>query len=164
MVDAKKTASGKAVQATALLQAVCINKMEAVSLLLEHKADPDLADSGGMTPLMMAAQDDHGTILDTLVHHKAAVNAVGDKYCYSAFHVTCLRSNAACAVALAKAGCDLTLRANNGETGKDIAERKDRSIGLDRGQRLLHHKAAIDAVGVLQLGPGQKSINLDNEN
>ena len=58
MVDAKDT-NGKVVQTTALMQVVWNNRLEAVELLLDHKADPNLvctlADSDGFTPLMCAA-------------------------------------------------------------------------------------------------------------
>ena len=66
MIDTKDT-NGKAIQTPALMQAVYKNKQEAVNLLLDRRADPNLASSDGQTPLMAAAQEGYSRILDTLL-------------------------------------------------------------------------------------------------
>jgi ankyrin repeat protein len=135
-------------ESTALIMAVISNQHAAVELLLERKADPNVADSNGCTPLMMAAsRDDILPILQTLLDRKdIAIDAVHPDTVLTAFHYACVVGNADCAVELARHGCDTTLRTEDGETGKELAERKKHTAVLD-GLRALVAEQEVTTQG-----------------
>lgn len=56
---------------TALAAAALKGNVQMVKLLLENKANPDLADGTGMTPLLYAAQFDNKDIITLLLKYKA---------------------------------------------------------------------------------------------
>eukprot|EP01046_Picozoa_sp_COSAG06_P045145 COSAG06_NODE_6195_length_3054_cov_8.894078_1_plen_800_part_00 len=149
--------TGEKFETTALFQAVGHDQHAAVELLLGHSANPNLADSRGFTPLMVAAGPRRATggklhILRTLLNHEANINAVDPKNYCTAFHCACLKDQADCAVELARRGCDMTLRTKRGETGKDIAERRKHTAVL----------AGLRALVVEQLRAKQQSNDADN--
>ena len=51
-----------------------LNELEAIALLLEHNADPNIADSQGITLLMRAAIAEDIQVIELLLEHKADVN------------------------------------------------------------------------------------------
>jgi ankyrin repeat protein len=125
-------ATGEKVKVTALLTAVVYEQHAAVELLLEHSANPNLADSDGATPLMEAAIGGHLPILRTLLDRKdIAINDTELEHDATAFHLACGNDKPDCAVELARRGCDMTLRTKDGETGKDIVERMKRTAVLE---------------------------------
>jgi len=56
---------------TALAAAAIKGDVATVNILLENKANPDLADANGMTPLMFASQFDNKELLLLLLKYKA---------------------------------------------------------------------------------------------
>ncbi|ALM49516.1 ankyrin [Flavobacterium psychrophilum] len=56
---------------TALAAAAIKGDVATVKILLENKANPDLADANGMTPLMFASQFDNKELLLLLLKYKA---------------------------------------------------------------------------------------------
>eukprot|EP01046_Picozoa_sp_COSAG06_P042589 COSAG06_NODE_5448_length_3477_cov_10.886027_1_plen_891_part_01 len=130
--------AGQKVQVTALYQAVGCDQHATVALLLEHGASPNIADSRGNTPLMQAAARGHLRILRTLLDRKGiAIDAVDPKTGSTAFHFACHYGQAECAAELARRGCDMTLRAKNGQTGKQIAELRKHTAVLERLRALV---------------------------
>jgi len=59
---------------TALAAAAVKGNTALVKVLLENKANPNLADGQGMTPLLYAAQFDNKEIVALLLHYKADKN------------------------------------------------------------------------------------------
>ena len=113
--------TGEKFWTTALIQAVAYNQHAAVVLLLEHSANPNLADSDGFTPLLRIAvegyEGGHGSrrpvdlpILQTLLDCKdIAIDAVEPNTGFTAFHLACNAGNADCAVELVRHGCNTQL-------------------------------------------------------
>ena len=114
--------SGRAVQATALQEAARYGQLEAARLLLDAGADPSLADGDGETPLMYAAGEGHLEVLRLLLGRGTAVDAVDPRSGATAFHSACIHNQAECAEALARAGCDVGIKDNDGKTGRETAE------------------------------------------
>jgi uncharacterized protein len=65
---------------TALIAAVSHNQLEEVQLLLQHSADPNVADGAGWAPLHYAAWSGSGTvIIAALLDNKADINRRNDR-------------------------------------------------------------------------------------
>jgi ankyrin repeat protein len=99
---------------TVLCVAVVLGRLEAARLLLEAGADPSIATPDGATPLTVAARNGQPEVLRLLLGRGAAVDAVEPVSSWTAFHMACYRNQAECAEALARAGCDVSLKINNG--------------------------------------------------
>ena len=110
-----------------LLEVAVSAKAEAtVRQLLSVGADPNLlANSRNRTtPLHTAAAAGHLAILELLLDAKANVDAVTEATGSSAYHFACAEGHGECAAALEAAGCDTSLRAKDGRTGAQLAERR----------------------------------------
>jgi ankyrin repeat protein len=114
--------SGEVVQGTALCAAVGHGRLEAARQLLDAGADPSLANSDGFTPLMVAVAHGQLEVLRLLLARGAAVDAVVPDSGFTAFHHACATNQAECAEALARAGCNVGLKNNDGKTGQQVAE------------------------------------------
>ena len=64
---------------TVLLHAIHKRRVTAVRLLLEHGADPNAATPGGVTPLLMSADDPNPTIVTLLLAHGANPRIEGSR-------------------------------------------------------------------------------------
>eukprot|EP01045_Picozoa_sp_COSAG04_P009220 COSAG04_NODE_529_length_13029_cov_3.203248_10_plen_752_part_00 len=126
------SAENKDVGAAALYVAVAYDQEAVVRLLLDRRADPNLACSVGATPLMLAAAKGFSPILQLLVEAGADIDAVDPKHNDTAFHLACLTNRPDCAEALVRAGCDTTVRGKDDETGRDLAEQKGHTAVLER--------------------------------
>jgi ankyrin repeat protein len=120
-------------------------RLEAARLLLDAGADPSRAGGDGVTPLMYAAATGQLEVLQLLLERGAAVDTVvpgnlqflkippwspaGDGT--SAFHSACWNNHPDCAEELARAGCDVGLKAN-GVTGRELAEQRGHTVVLER--------------------------------
>jgi hypothetical protein len=145
--------TGEKIKVTALDQAVAYEQHAVVELLLERKANPNLADSSGFTLLMMAAAYGHLPILRTLLDHEAIIDAVFPESGSTAFHWACSTGQADCAVELARRGCDTTVQNKDGNTGKEIAERKKHTAVLE----------GLRALAVEQLQVRQSNDAIDDQ-
>jgi hypothetical protein len=105
-------------------------RLEAVQLLLEAGADPDLPRSDGDTPLMLAAGHGRLEALRLLLARGAAVDAVDVATGGTAFHLACAQNQPDCAEALVQAGCSLVT--GDGETGWDIAQQLGHTAVVER--------------------------------
>jgi ankyrin repeat protein len=119
--DTAASSPGEVVHSTALCEAAGHGRLEAVRLLLDAGADPSLA-SDGYTPLMLAAWRGQLEVLRLLLRRGTAVNTTDSATGTTAFHIACMNNQAECAEALVRAGCDVGLKDNIGETGREVAE------------------------------------------
>jgi ankyrin repeat protein len=158
-----RTPSGEVVQTTVLAVAAGHGRLEAARLLLEGGADPSLAGGEGFTPLMAAARNGQLEVLRLLLGRGAAVDAVGpterpSAKCprfqgsvtafgegWTAFQTACFNNPPECVEALARAGCDVGVKANDGKTGQQLAEAQ----GSREVARRLRALARQPFVGVL---------------
>jgi ankyrin repeat protein len=138
-------ASGEVGQTTALIQAAGHGRLEATRLLLEGGADPNRVGGDGSTPLMQAAGEGQLEVIRLLLVQGVAVDAARPESGWTAFHFACVTNQADCAEALARAGCDVGIKAKNGLTGREIAEAE----GSKDAARRLRALARQPFVGVL---------------
>jgi hypothetical protein len=97
------------VPSTALV-AAAHGRLEVARLLLDAGADPSLAASDGLTPLMCAAGQGHPEVLGLLLGRGAVVDAAHPDSGATAFHQACFSNQPDCVEALARAGCDVGLK------------------------------------------------------
>jgi ankyrin repeat protein len=134
----KHPSSGEVVQSTALCVAAFGKQGDGAAmarLLLAAGADPSLAGSGGLTPLMVAAGGQM-EVLRLLLARGVVVDAVKRGTGGTAFHSACYDNQPECAEALARAGCDVDIKDSNGLTGRDIAEQEGHTAVVQRLHRL----------------------------
>jgi ankyrin repeat protein len=124
--------SGEVHQDTALIIAAGYGQLEAARLLLDAGAEPSLANSLGSTPLMIAAQMGQLEMLRLLPKWGAAVDAVDPRDGGTAFHSACYHNQPDCVEALARVGCDVGIKDNDGLTGREIAARKGHAAVVAR--------------------------------
>jgi ankyrin repeat protein len=134
---AGQNASGKVVRTTALIAAAVNGRLEAARLLLDAGADPSRVDGGSTTPLMQAALRGQLEVLRLLLARGAALDAVSSGSGGTAFHSACYGNQAACAEALARAGCDVGIEDNEGLTGRQIAEQEGHEAVVARLRALV---------------------------
>jgi ankyrin repeat protein len=126
----------RVIQATALVVAAVAGRLEAARLLLEGGADPSLADGDGGTPLIAAADEGHLEVLRLLLARGAAVDALHPDTSATAFHHACETNHPECAEALARAGCDVGIKAKCGRTGREMAGAQGHWAVVERLQAL----------------------------
>ena len=90
--------------------------------MLEGGADPSLADGDGDSPLMLAVERDHLEVLQLLLEHGAALDAVDLGLGCTAFHRACDCNHPNCVEVLVRAGCDVGIKDKDGKTGAEMAE------------------------------------------
>ena len=85
----------------------------------------------------MAAYFGNVSLVRLLLEWGVLVDVVGVEE-GTAFHCACFNGHAECVAVLVKAGCDTTLRDNDGETGRQIAERHGHAAVLSLLDTLAH--------------------------
>ena len=108
---------------TALQMAVMLNQLPAAQLLLNRGADPSIPNSLGITPIIMASGNEESLpLLRLLIEAGAELDTAQPQTGRTGFHEACIKGNAGCAEALARAGCNVSLRDLDGKTGRECAE------------------------------------------
>jgi ankyrin repeat protein len=128
-----ETPAGQVFQLTALCQAMEGGHLGVVGVLLDGRADPNLADGDGCTPLMHAAMAGWVEIVQLLLKRGAAMDtSVHPASGGTAFYLACHYNQPECAQVLARAGCDMGLKGRFGLTGRQEAERQGHAAVLAR--------------------------------
>ena len=137
------TTNAKGVHASVLLAAINARQEQAVELLLAAGADPNLADTTGISPLMTAAGINSVAMVEMLLKHGGdeALNATEPGQKLTAFHIACSEDSTECALLLAERGADVGLRCAHGITGVEIAFAR-RNKALTKGLKVQLKKAA----------------------
>jgi ankyrin repeat protein len=104
--------------------------VERTSLLLDAGANPNAATSDGYTPLMAAAQAGDAARVRLLLAAGANPNAV-DVDNRSALHIAAWRSTGEVVTLLLRAGADVSIRNRWGQTARDVARARKRSLRED---------------------------------
>jgi ankyrin repeat protein len=128
---AARDVGGAIFQRTALAAAADRGQLDAVRLLLDRGADQSLASSDGFTALMSAAGNGHAGVVRELAARGADLDAVDPASGATAFYCACDGNQPECVAALVELGCDTAIKAQNGRTGKQVAEEDGRAAVLD---------------------------------
>jgi ankyrin repeat protein len=153
---AARNPSGEVLQTTALVRAATHGQLEAARLLLFAGADPSRAASDGLTPLIITSATGHLEVLQLLLGHGAAVDAVHPSNGGTAFHHACANNQAECAEALARVGCNLLIKDEKGRKGREIAEAKGHTALVARLRVVVGGLLALRAAGA-PLAPAHHS-------
>lgn len=102
---------------------------QSAKLLLDYGADVNFVAYTGkaQTPLMLAVQsssDEDADLVQMLIDRGANVDAVGPAGA-TALHFACDMGSTACAKALIRAGCDRTIKDDEGATAEEVARAHD---------------------------------------
>jgi ankyrin repeat protein len=146
--------SGEVAQVTALTIAAFCGYLEVAELLLEAGADPDLAGGHGRTPLMEAAGRGYPEVLRLLLAKGASLDTATSQSGATAFFLACFNNQPECAEALARAGCNVSIEAVSGITGRQAAEEAGHTAVVGRLQAVaadvltkVTHDAAATGAG-----------------
>lgn len=111
---------------TALHQAVKRpEQINLVELLLEHKANPEVASRNGNTALMVAAESGLASYCKILLQFHAKVNTQSSRNSETALHRAVKNGSTEVVRVLVEAGADLNVRTNENLTPLDIARHKN---------------------------------------
>ena len=100
--------------------AVVDGRSEVLSLLISAGADPNLANAGGFTPLMLAASNENIAAIPVLVRAGAVVDA-RDPDGLTAYLHAALQGDVAAGRELLRLGADPQVLTDKGESAADIA-------------------------------------------
>lgn len=117
---------------TPLHLAAGYNNFEVVEYLIEHGADVNAQDKGGLIPLHNASSYGHVEIAAHLIKHGALVNAT-DRWAFTPLHEAAQKGRTQLCTLLLAHGADPTMKNQEGHTPLDLATQEDvRSLLLDR--------------------------------
>lgn len=112
-------------QTTALVYAVNSNKPEAVKLLLDHGANPDIKNKSGSYPIIEASYGGYTKIVDFLIKHKANINIRKlDESGITALMFACIQGNKDIVQKLIDAGADPNIKSFQNSTALNYANEK----------------------------------------
>jgi hypothetical protein len=108
-----------------------------VTLLVERGADPAIAPTWGVTPLMFASSSGHLEIVRFLLGHDSATATINcrDRYGETALFKACRQGHGGVVRALLESGADPTIADNKGITPLTIAKRRSRDPVTVEGRR-----------------------------
>jgi hypothetical protein len=136
---------------TPLTTAAQTGHLEVTRLLLDGGADcSSRATDDGATPLMLAAQLGRLEVLRLLLARGVALDTVDSRGGGTAFHCACHGNHPECAEALARAGCDVGLKAKDGETGRVVAEAEGYDALAQHLRKLEAEQPPVGAVARLR--------------
>ncbi|XP_789260.4 poly [ADP-ribose] polymerase tankyrase-2 [Strongylocentrotus purpuratus] len=116
---------------TPLHLAAGYNNVEVAEYLLEHGADVNARDKGGLIPLHNASSYGHLDIAALLIKHKTCVNAV-DRWNFTPLHEAAQKGRTQLCALLLAHGADPTMKNQEGQTPLDLSTADDvRSLLLD---------------------------------
>uniref|UniRef100_H3D6S3 Poly [ADP-ribose] polymerase n=1 Tax=Tetraodon nigroviridis TaxID=99883 RepID=H3D6S3_TETNG len=116
---------------TPLHLAAGYNNLEVAEYLLEHGADVNAQDKGGLIPLHNAASYGHVDIAALLIKHNTCVNAT-DKWAFTPLHEAAQKGRTQLCALLLAHGADPTMRNQEGQTPLDLATADDiRALLID---------------------------------
>ncbi|XP_033632864.1 poly [ADP-ribose] polymerase tankyrase-1-like [Asterias rubens] len=116
---------------TPLHLAAGYNNVEVADYLLEHGADVNARDKGGLIPLHNASSYGHLDIASLLIKHNTCVNAV-DRWNFTPLHEAAQKGRTQLCALLLAHGADPTMTNQEGQTPLDLATADDvRSLLID---------------------------------
>jgi len=133
------------IHVTPLHASVFKDHAPATRLLLSRRADPSIADSLNVTPLMKAAYMDLQEQLRMLLDAGAELEAVEPITGHTAFLWACHDGKVDCAEMLVRAGCNSSHRNKAGLTGRDIAQQRGHPAVVERLRAVVVEQLATRA-------------------
>ncbi|XP_076814893.1 poly [ADP-ribose] polymerase tankyrase-2-like [Clavelina lepadiformis] len=116
---------------TPLHLAAGYNNYEVAEYLIEHGADPNSQDKGGLIPLHNASSYGHVEIAALLIKSNAAVNAT-DRWAFTPLHEAAQKGRTQLCTLLLAHGADPLMKNQEGQTPLDLATQEDvRSLLID---------------------------------
>ncbi|XP_055036758.1 poly [ADP-ribose] polymerase tankyrase-1 isoform X3 [Misgurnus anguillicaudatus] len=116
---------------TPLHLAAGYNNLEVAEYLLEHGADVNAQDKGGLIPLHNAASYGHVDIAALLIKYNTCVNAT-DKWAFTPLHEAAQKGRTQLCALLLAHGADPTMKNQEGQTPLDLATADDiRALLID---------------------------------
>ncbi|XP_077478539.1 poly [ADP-ribose] polymerase tankyrase-1-like [Stigmatopora argus] len=116
---------------TPLHLAAGYNNLEVAEYLLEHGADVNAQDKGGLIPLHNAASYGHVDIAALLIKYNTSVNAT-DKWAFTPLHEAAQKGRTQLCALLLAHGADPTMKNQEGQTPLDLATADDiRALLID---------------------------------
>ncbi|XP_053307185.1 poly [ADP-ribose] polymerase tankyrase-2 isoform X1 [Spea bombifrons] len=109
---------------TPLHLAAGYNNLEVAEYLLEHGADVNAQDKGGLIPLHNAASYGHVDVAALLIKYSASVNAF-DKWAFTPLHEASQKGRTQLCALLLAHGADPTLKNQEGQTPLDLVTADD---------------------------------------
>uniref|UniRef100_A0A8C5WYZ4 Poly [ADP-ribose] polymerase n=1 Tax=Laticauda laticaudata TaxID=8630 RepID=A0A8C5WYZ4_LATLA len=114
---------------TPLHLAAGYNNLEVAEYLLQHGADVNAQDKGGLIPLHNAASYGHVDVAALLIKYNACVNAT-DKWAFTPLHEAAQKGRTQLCALLLAHGADPTLKNQEGQTSLDLVTADDVSALL----------------------------------
>ncbi|XP_018427337.1 PREDICTED: tankyrase-2 isoform X4 [Nanorana parkeri] len=109
---------------TPLHLAAGYNNLEVAEYLLQHGADVNAQDKGGLIPLHNAASYGHVDVAALLIKFNACVNAT-DKWAFTSLHEAAQKGRTQLCALLLAHGADPTLKNQEGQTSLDLVTADD---------------------------------------
>ncbi|XP_067908702.1 poly [ADP-ribose] polymerase tankyrase-2 isoform X4 [Heterodontus francisci] len=109
---------------TPLHLAAGYNNLEVAEYLLQHGADVNAEDKGGLIPLHNAASYGHVDVAAMLIKYNACVNAT-DKWAFTALHEAAQKGRTQLCALLLVHGADPTMKNQEGQTPFDLVTADD---------------------------------------